>query len=184
MNGKVALRILALLADGRDPETGAALPRDGVFQRPDVIRALAVAVQTVRGSIIWLDSIAPARAGATWTEDEEKWLRLAFEAGRPLRVIAHNHQRTVCAIASRLESLGCTNEEVRELSLHTPPPVPPKENYGRVRHDAPNATQSAIEHPATRADGPPGRRRRSSISACVPGDSARLGADSSDQGES
>ena len=183
MNGKVALRILALLADGRDPETGAALPRDSVFQQPDVIRALAVAVQTVRGSTIWQDSIAPARAGATWTEDEEKWLRLAFEAGRPLRVIAHNHQRTVCAIASRLESLGCTNEEVRELSLHTPPPAPAG-NYGRVRHGAPNAAQPAIERPAARTGGPPGRRRRSSISACVPGDSARLGADSSDQGES
>ena len=145
MNKQLALRILTSLADGRDPETGVVLLRDHVFQQPDVIRALAIAVETVRGYFLWRDSITPTRAGSGWTAEEEQALRLAFEVGRPIQEIAGEHQRTVCAIATRLESLGCTNEEVRKFSVHT---APPERDSGDIQHGAPNAVQPAIEHPA------------------------------------
>ena len=147
MNKQLALRILTSLADGRDPETGVVLPRDHVFQQPDVIRALAIAVETVRGFAVWRESVTPARAGAAWTEEEEKRLRSAFEAGKSMSAIADKHQRSVCAIATRLESLGCTNEEVRNLSVYTPEP-PPRSNSGDVRPGAPDPVQPAVGHPA------------------------------------
>ena len=153
MNKQLALGILVSLADGRDPETGAVLPRDHVFQQPDVIRALAIAVDTVRGYFLWRDSITPTRAGSGWTEEEEQALRLAFEAGRPMQKIAGEHQRTVCAIANRLESLGYTNEEVRRFSVYTPEPPPPERNSGDVQHGAPNAAQPASEQPVPGNDG-------------------------------
>ena len=61
--------------------------------------------------------------------------------------IADKHQRTVCAIASRLESLGYTDEAVRQLSVYTPAP-PPIGNSGDDQHGPPDAVQPASEHPA------------------------------------
>lgn len=152
MDRKLLLRILTSLADGRDPETGAVLPRDHLLQQPDVIKALAIAADTVRGFFYWQDCITPTRtrAGAAWTAEEEERLRSAFDAGEPMGEIADKHQRTVCAIASRLESLGYTNEAVRKLSVYTPepPPPPPMSNSGDVHHGPPDAVQPASEHPA------------------------------------
>ena len=157
MDRKLLLRILTSLADGRDPETGAVLPRDHVLQQPDVIKALAIAADTVRGFFYWQDCITPTRtrAGAGWTAEEEERLRSAFDAGEPMGEIADKHQRTVCAIASRLESLDYTNEAVRKLSVYTPEPPPPISNSGDVQHGAPIAVQPASEHPAPHNDGGP-----------------------------
>ena len=182
MNKQRALRILMSLADGRDPETGAELPRDHVFQQPDVIRALAIAVETVRGYFLWRDSNTPTRAGSGWTQDEEQALRLAFDVGKPIRKIADEHQRTVCAVASRLESLGYTNEEVRRFSVYKPEP-PPK-NSGDVRDGAPKPVQAPIQHPAPGTMVDQGGRRRSAIPARVPSNSPKPGVDRSDGGNS
>lgn len=184
MNKQRALRILTSLADGRDPETAEVLPRDHVFQQPDVIRALAVAVETVRAVASWQDRNAPKRAGAGWTEDEEQALRLAFEAGWPMLEIAGEHQRTVCAVASRLESLGCTNEEVRRFSVYKPEPPPRERSSGDARNGAPKAVHAAIQHPAPGTAVDRGDRRSSADPAGVPGDSPEPGEDRSDGGDS
>ena len=184
MNKQRALRILTSLADGCDPETTDVLPRDHVFQQPDVIRALAVAVETVRAVASWQDRNTPKRAGAGWTEEEEQALRLAFEAGWPMLEIAGEHQRTVCAVASRLESLGCTNEEVRRFSVYKPEPPPRERSSGDARDGAPRAVQAAIQHPAPGTMAGPGGRQRSADPDGVPGNSPKPGRDRSDGGNS
>ena len=180
MNKPLALRVLTLLADGRDPETGVVLPREHVFQQPDVIRALAVAVETVRAAAIWQDRNTPTRAGSGWTEDEERALRLAFEAGKSIKEIAGEHQRTVCAIASRLESLGCTNAEVRRFSVYSPEPLQPMSNSGDARHGAPDAVPPAVEHPVPGTMAGPGPRRSNAMPALVPTDTPKPGVDPPD----
>lgn len=182
MNKQRALHILKSLADGRDPETAAVLPRDHAFQQPDVIRALAIAVETVRAAAIWQHRNTPARAGAGWTEEEEQALRLAFEAGWPMLEIAGEHQRTVCAVASRLDALGCTNEEVRRFSVYSPEP-PPK-NSGDIQHGAPKAARATIQHPAPGTTVDRGGRRRSAIPAGTPSNSPKPGVDRSNGGKS
>ena len=183
MNKHLALRILTSLADGRDPQTGVVLPRDHVFQQPDVIRALAIGVETVRAAAFWGDSNTPKRAGAGWTEDEERQLRLAFHAGKPMLEIADKHQRTVCAVASRLESLGCINEEVRRFSVYKPEPPSRERHSGDARHGAPKAAQAAIQHPVPGTTVDQGGRRRSAVPAGVPGNSPEPGVDRSNGGK-
>ena len=48
MDQNVALGIFSALADGCEPETGEVFPRKHVLQRPDVIRALGLAVTSLR----------------------------------------------------------------------------------------------------------------------------------------
>jgi hypothetical protein len=48
----------------------------------------------------------PARAGAPWTEDEDRRLTAAFRTGRLLSTMAREHGRSEVAIASRLVILG------------------------------------------------------------------------------
>jgi hypothetical protein len=50
MERREAVRILQELADGRDPKTGATLPSESVFDRPDVVRALYTAIQAMKGA--------------------------------------------------------------------------------------------------------------------------------------
>jgi hypothetical protein len=88
-----AIRILETLADGRDPDTGAALPPDSVAQSPQVVRALYTVVQGLKG----LGRRSPAagagreNAGKPWGEAEEADLLRGFEAGTPLTELAKKH---------------------------------------------------------------------------------------------
>ena len=103
-----ALRIVSSLAEGHDPGTGEALPRDHVFQQPDVIRAMAMAVSALQGYARrqpW-NARMPSRVGLTWTESEEQHLLLAFDAGATIAALAARHERTTVAIVSRLVKLG------------------------------------------------------------------------------
>lgn len=107
METDTALRIVTSLAEGHDPGTGEALPRDHVFQQPDVIRALAMAVSALQGYARrqpW--NRMPSRVGLTWTESEEQHLLLAFDAGATIAALAARHERTTVAIVSRLVKLG------------------------------------------------------------------------------
>lgn len=46
-----AQEILATLADGMDPFSGEFLPPNNIYQQPDVIRALYIALKALDGGV-------------------------------------------------------------------------------------------------------------------------------------
>jgi hypothetical protein len=103
-----AIRILEALADGRDPQSGAPLPPEGVYQHPQVVRALYTAVQELKREEQRDKQTGATRvnAGKAWSAQEEADLLREFEAGLLLPEIAMKHGRTVAAIHGRLYLLG------------------------------------------------------------------------------
>ncbi|MGH8021287.1 MAG: hypothetical protein ACREIA_24005 [Opitutaceae bacterium] len=89
------------LADGRDPQSGAPLARESVFQQPQVIRALFTAATALEHA-----ASKPPAAGGAWSEAEERKLVEQFDAGVDPADIAQEHGRTRGAIVSRLVKLG------------------------------------------------------------------------------
>ena len=103
MQAKEAARILQHLADGLDPATGEALPKDSPFNQPDAIRALFTAIRALEGAP---QKDGPAKAGGKWTDEEDRQLAEAFDKGSPIKDLAQRHERTQGAIRSRLVRLG------------------------------------------------------------------------------
>jgi hypothetical protein len=103
-----AKQVLRRLVEGVDPETGEELPKDTVLHRAEVIRALLTSVEAVEevAQRASRRSQLPPSVGQRWSEDEERRLTEAFQAGQTLEILASNHGRTVNAIEARLESLG------------------------------------------------------------------------------
>lgn len=116
-------RTLRLLARGVDPQSGQPLEGDGPLQRPEVIRALFLAVELLAGGRAYASAIAggrrprrPRRApssgtGSRWTPEEEQRLVAGFDGGEPLEALARQHARTRGAIRSRLIRLGKIEDE-------------------------------------------------------------------------
>lgn len=93
-----AREIIKQLADGVDPTTGEVLPRESVYNKPEVIRALFT---------IWLETSDPLRnAGKPWNDIEDEKLADEFASKMSISEIAAEHGRTRGAIESRLEKLG------------------------------------------------------------------------------
>ena len=103
MEAKQAARILQQLADGLDPATAEPLPKDSPFNQPDAIRALFTAVRALEGPS---KPDGPTKAGGRWTDDEDRQLTEAFDAGSSIKELAQKHDRTRGAIRSRLVKLG------------------------------------------------------------------------------
>lgn len=129
MTSAEALKILCALADGVDPVTGEVLPEDSVFQRPDVIRALFVAMRAVEEQA----SAAPmptgsarSNAGKPWSPADDLQLRERFLAGVRLRDLAAQFGRTRGAIRARLERLGL----IPPTRDHRSPDAPDAEGAG------------------------------------------------------
>lgn len=104
-----ALTIVSALANGVNPLTGELFAVDSPYQSPDVIRALYCAVRALeaagrrrtRGQ-----GPASNNAGKPWTEEEDRQLLSAFDAGRPLAELAQAHSRTRGGIQARLVRHG------------------------------------------------------------------------------
>lgn len=109
MERQAAMHVLRTLAQGIDPHSGESFPADSPYQHPDTVRALYQAVEA-------LAAPAPARrsgtqgipenAGKPWSDDEDRALVEAFEAGTPIPELAQSHRRTRAAIQARLVHLG------------------------------------------------------------------------------
>lgn len=104
-----ATEILRALADGNDPFTGSDLPASSPCQQPDTVRALYVALQTIRPARP-KDPERP-RAGSPWTEAEEQQMRDAFDAESSIPAIASNLGRTAGAVTARLAKLGLIDSD-------------------------------------------------------------------------
>jgi hypothetical protein len=128
-----AAKILQTLADGIDPATGEPFPASSPYQRADVVRALFVAVQELRGQPRGKASTpAPenpglANAGRAWSQEEDARLGRGFDSGKTIDMLAEEHKRSRFAIEARLVKLG----RIEETS--TAPRFPVKKNTAAER---------------------------------------------------
>ena len=98
-----AKEIVRVLADGVDPTTGEVLPRESVYNSPEVIRALFTLLEYVDKDAVK----DPVRnAGKPWTDAEDDKLRDEFLSKIKISDIAKEHGRSYGAIESRLDHLG------------------------------------------------------------------------------
>src|SRR5471032_1926568 len=117
MEKAAALKILQQLADGIDPHTGQAFGADSSYQHPDTVRALFVALRALdappapaatapKQRAAATNENAPSNSGKPWSDDEDKALAAAFDAGKKILELATAHQRSRFAIEVRLAKLG------------------------------------------------------------------------------
>lgn len=111
MQASEAKMIIDTLASGVDPATGELLSDDSPVNQPQVIRALFMASQALQaatgGAINERVRIHERdMAGKTWSEEEDKRLLEAFDAGKSPRELAVLHRRKVGGIESRLVKHG------------------------------------------------------------------------------
>ncbi len=111
MESAQALAVFRSLANGVDPESGEVFPAESAYQRPQTVRALyeaATALERVE-RFERRKAQMPAKTGEPWSEDEDRRLLAAFDAGRGLQELASAHERTMGAIRARLLKYGRIN---------------------------------------------------------------------------
>lgn len=111
MDSAQALSVVRSLANGVDPESGEVFPAESAYQRPQVVRALyeaATALERIE-RFERRKSQLPQNTGEPWSEDEDRRLLAAFDAGRALQELAAAHERTMGAVRARLLKYGRIN---------------------------------------------------------------------------
>ena len=106
-----ALAVVRSLANGVDPESGEIFPAESPYQRPQIVRALYEAAAALE-RIERFDrrrAQMPPKTGEPWTEEEDRKLLAAFDAGRALQELASQHERTMGAVRARLLKYGRIN---------------------------------------------------------------------------
>ena len=111
MNQTEALSVVRSLANGVDPESGEVFAADSVYQRAQTVRALYAAAEALEKAERFerRKRELPAKTGEPWTEDEDRKLLAAFDAGRALQELAAAHERTMGAVRARLLKYGRIN---------------------------------------------------------------------------
>ena len=97
---------LWISADGVDPTTGEVLPKESVYNSPEVIRALFAVLEATTPQKEGTRPTLNRNAGKPWTDIEDDKLRDEFAARMKISDIAKEHGRTYGAIESRLDYLG------------------------------------------------------------------------------
>src|SRR3954468_17083266 len=111
MDQAQALAVVRSLANGVDPETGEVFPAESTYQRPQVVRALYEAATALERQERYdrRKSQMPLKTGEPWSEEEDRKLLGAFDAGRALQELAASHERTMGAVRARLLKYGRIN---------------------------------------------------------------------------
>jgi hypothetical protein len=111
MDSAQALAVVRSLANGVDPETGEIFPAESAYQRPQIVRALYEAANALERQERFERRRAqmPTKTGEPWSEDEDRKLLAAFDAGRALQELAASHERTMGAVRARLLKYGRIN---------------------------------------------------------------------------
>jgi hypothetical protein len=111
MDQAQALELVRSLANGVDPESGEVFPPESAYQRPQVVRALYEAASALERIERFERRRAqmPAKTGEPWSEEEDRKLLAAFDAGRALQELASAHERTMGAVRARLLKYGRIN---------------------------------------------------------------------------
>lgn len=123
MSPNEAKLIIETLANGIDPETGEVLPVQGVFNQPQVIRALFIATKALHHLSTQenRDKTVLENAGKPWSPSEDSELLRRFDAGLSVKALALSHGRSNGAIASRLVRLGRIMDNRAEVDERAPP---------------------------------------------------------------
>jgi hypothetical protein len=111
MDQAQALAVVRSLANGVDPESGEVFSPESPYQRPQTVRALYEAA-TALERIERFDrrrAQMPAKTGEPWSEQEDRRLLAAFDAGMALQELASQHERTMGAVRARLLKYGRIN---------------------------------------------------------------------------
>lgn len=110
MDDTQALKVISALASGIDPTSDEPVEMPPLLQKVEVVRALYVAVRaletTSRARTRKSHTRAPANAGKSWTEAEDRLLLERFDTGQTLAQLASTHERTPAGIQARLERHG------------------------------------------------------------------------------
>ncbi|TAK85586.1 MAG: hypothetical protein EPO20_11320 [Betaproteobacteria bacterium] len=111
MDAAQALAVVRSLANGVDPETGEVFAPETPYQRPQVVRALYEAASALERIERFerRRSQMPQKTGEPWSEEEDRKLLAAFDAGRALQELAAAHERTMGAVRARLLKYGRIN---------------------------------------------------------------------------
>jgi len=111
MDQAQALVLVRSLANGVDPESGEVFPAESAYQRPQIVRALYEAASALERIERFERRRAqmPAKTGEPWSEEEDRKLLAAFDAGRALQELASAHERTMGAVRARLLKYGRIN---------------------------------------------------------------------------
>jgi hypothetical protein len=100
-----AIKVIRALANGMDPETGAALKEDSVCRVAHNVKALNRAL----GALVSQEGRErekPEKAGAYWTHAEDQQVCEELRKGIDFKEIAKTHNRTVVSVIARLIKLG------------------------------------------------------------------------------
>src|SRR5438067_10923421 len=99
MESAQALAVVRSLANGVDPESGEVFPPESAYQRPLVVRSLyeaAAALERIE-RFERRRSQMPPKTGDPWSEDEDRTLLAAFDAGPALQELAAGDERSMAA---------------------------------------------------------------------------------------
>ena len=118
MNVASAIKIVAALANGVNPNTGEVMQIEGPFQNPNTVRALFLAIKGLEllEAKEKRSNRLPSSAGKAWTTSDDEDLVKEFDTGRTIKELSEERGRTVGAIRSRLIKLGKTESEVNETN--------------------------------------------------------------------
>jgi len=118
MNLMESIRIVGLLANGVNPQTGEVFPVDSPYQNAQSIRALFTALRALERQRATKKrrQSSPLNAGNPWTSDEEQRLVSKFDDGTSIEELASLHGRTPVAISLRLEKLGKIEPHARNMN--------------------------------------------------------------------
>jgi hypothetical protein len=111
MDQAQALAVVRSLANGVDPESGEVFTAESPYQRPQVVRALYEAATALERQERYdrRRQQMPLKTGEPWSEEEDRKLLAAWDAGRALQELAAAHERTMGAVRARLLKYGRIN---------------------------------------------------------------------------
>ena len=117
MNNQEACELLERLIAGVHPTTGELLANDSAYSDPMVLRALALAIQALRGAQEPARRTRESRANnrLSWTGEEDEFLRKAFSQGLTPSAIGAQLQRSEHNVKVRLNALGLASREALGL---------------------------------------------------------------------
>ena len=117
MDNQEACELLERLIAGVHPTTGELLANDSAYNDPMVLRALALAIQALRGAQEPARRTRESRANnrLSWTGEEDEFLRKAFSQGLTPSAIGAQLQRSEHNVKVRLNALGLASREALGL---------------------------------------------------------------------
>ncbi len=113
-----AKQIIEALSNGIDPTTGEILPKNHLFNDPDIIRALYVATEQLTKAEKNMNRKLPENAGKPWNEALDNELKSMYLAETDKKEICRHFGRTAGSISARLVRLGLiqSSDEFRYFS--------------------------------------------------------------------